>query len=54
LQAATAAPGGVGVQGNYGLSVNTQVQVVSVDGVNLRAQPTTSASILRLLNSFEY
>jgi hypothetical protein len=53
-QGATAAPGGVGVQGIYGLSVNTQVQVVAPDGVNLRAEPSTNAQVLRLLNSFEY
>ena len=51
---ATPAPGQVGVQGNYGLSVNTQVQVIAPAGVNLRAEASTSAQALRLLNAFEY
>ncbi|MEO8395468.1 MAG: SH3 domain-containing protein, partial [Chloroflexota bacterium] len=51
---ATAAPGQVGVQGNYGLLVNTQVQVIASAGVNLRAEPSTTARALRLLNAFEY
>ena len=52
--AATAAPGAVGVQGRYGLLVNTQVQVIAPAGVNLRAEPSTTAAALRLLNAFEY
>ena len=52
--AATAASGAVGVQGRYGLIVNTQVQVIAPAGVNLRAEPSTTAAALRLLNAFEY
>lgn len=40
--------------GEYGLAVNQAVQVIAAVGVNLRAEPSTGAAVLQLLNAFEY
>ncbi|MCC6803545.1 MAG: SH3 domain-containing protein, partial [Anaerolineae bacterium] len=49
---ATAAP--TLVTSGFGLGVNQQVQVISPAGLNLRAEPSTNAPELALLNAFEY
>ena len=44
----------LGLESRYGLNVNQQVQVIVAAGVNLRAQPSTAAEEIALLNTFDF